>query len=244
MGSMAMAIGDIPREWYKVAKKSPTPDLKEDNTATTTTNETASVSTQGLNSSLQSLSSDSASTLGQDSTNDSKLQAQSNLHPESSSSGSKARPPLSSTSSGHKRESSQGNFNLEAAIGAGMETGKGVQRIVETSVKTPMNFCMGLAKGFRNVPRLYNDDTVRKQEKVTGLTSGLMLAGKEFGFGLYDGITGLVTQPYKGAEKEGARGLIKGFGKGIGGLILKPQAGECMHCEVTLGGMNLILTLA
>lgn len=30
----------------------------------------------------------------------------------------------------------------------------------------------------------------------------------------------------RGAEKEGAAGLIKGIGKGIGGLILKPGAGE------------------
>jgi hypothetical protein len=42
---------------------------------------------------------------------------------------------------------------------------------------------------------------------------------------MYDGITGLVTQPLRGAEKEGAAGLIKGIGKGIGGLILKPSAG-------------------
>jgi hypothetical protein len=43
---------------------------------------------------------------------------------------------------------------------------------------------------------------------------------------MYDGITGLVTQPLRGAEKEGTAGLIKGIGKGIGGLILKPGAGK------------------
>ena len=47
---------------------------------------------------------------------------------------------------------------------------------------------------------------------------------KGFGYGLYDGISGLVTQPMRGAEKEGAAGLFKGIGKGIGGLILKPGA--------------------
>jgi hypothetical protein len=109
---------------------------------------------------------------------------------------------------------------LETAIGAG----KGVGRIVETGMKTPMNFCMGLARGFRNAPRLYNDDTVRREEKVTDFASGLKVAGKEFGFGLFDGISGLVTQPLKGAEKEGARGLMKGFGKGVGGLVLKGGA--------------------
>lgn len=122
-------------------------------------------------------------------------------------------------------ESAQG-FDLGAAIGASLETGKGVTRFVGTGVKSPMNFCMGLAKGFRNAPRLYNDDTVRKQEKITGLASGVMVAGKEFGLGFFDGVTGLFTQPLKGAEKEGAVGLIKGFGKGVGGLMLKPAAGK------------------
>ena len=49
---------------------------------------------------------------------------------------------------------------------------------------------------------------------------------QEFGYGIYDGISGLVTQPLDGAKKEGFLGLIKGFGKGIGGVVLKPQAGE------------------
>jgi hypothetical protein len=36
----------------------------------------------------------------------------------------------------------------------------------------------------------------------------------------------LITQPLRGAEKEGTAGLIKGIGKGIGGLVLKPGAGK------------------
>lgn len=36
----------------------------------------------------------------------------------------------------------------------------------------------------------------------------------------------MVTQPLEGAKKEGFAGLIKGFGKGIGGVVLKPGAGE------------------
>ena len=43
---------------------------------------------------------------------------------------------------------------------------------------------------------------------------------------MFDGISGLVTQPISGAKKEGVAGFVKGFGKGVGGLILKPGAGE------------------
>lgn len=57
---------------------------------------------------------------------------------------------------------------------------------------------------------------------------------QEFGFGLYDGISGLVTQPLEGAKKEGIAGLIKGFGKGIGGAVLKPGAGKASPEECGL----------
>jgi hypothetical protein len=42
----------------------------------------------------------------------------------------------------------------------------------------------------------------------------------------------LVTQPLRGAEKEGAAGLLKGIGKGIGGLVLKPGAGQYCFLRV------------
>lgn len=109
---------------------------------------------------------------------------------------------------------------METAMGSA----EGVQRIVGAGFKSPMDFTMNLSKGFRNAPKLYGDDSVRKPEKVTDFKSGIRAAGREFGFGMYDGITGLVTQPMKGAQKEGAAGFIKGFAKGIGGIALKPGA--------------------
>lgn len=49
------------------------------------------------------------------------------------------------------------------------------------------------------------------------------------GYGIFDGVTGIFTQPIKGAHKEGARGFFKGFGKGIGGAVCKPAAGETLR---------------
>lgn len=113
------------------------------------------------------------------------------------------------------------SINLDNAL---IGPGKGILRMVGAGVKSPMNFTLGLAKGFHNAPKLYGDDTVRKSEKVTGIASGLKVAGKEFGLGMYDGITGLVMQPIDGARKEGTAGFFKGFAKGIGGIVLKPGA--------------------
>ena len=120
------------------------------------------------------------------------------------------------------RASGAGNqMSLESMV----DSGKGVSRIVCEGIKSPMDFTMALAKGFHNAPKLYGDETVRKFDRITGVQSGFKAAGKEFHYGFYDGITGLVTQPLKGAEKEGAAGFFKGAAKGIGGLLLKPAAG-------------------
>ena len=106
----------------------------------------------------------------------------------------------------------------------GAGTAKGVNRILGAGFKAPMDFSMALSKGFHNAPKLYGDDTVRKTAKVDDFESGQRAAWKEFGLGMYDGITGLVTQPMRGAKKEGAAGFVKGIGKGIGGIALKPGA--------------------
>ena len=127
----------------------------------------------------------------------------------------------------HSRSRSRGGEgqpDLRQHVDTGMATGKGVGRIIGAGFKSPMEFSMGVADGFRNAPKLYGDDTVRKREKVTDFRSGLRAATKEFGLGMYDGISGLVTQPMKGAQKEGAAGFFKGVGKGIGGVMLKPGA--------------------
>lgn len=92
--------------------------------------------------------------------------------------------------------------------------------------RLPREFVLGMTRGFHNVPKLYHDRTVRQPEKVVNLRTGLKGAGKEFGYGMYDGITGLVTQPFHGAKEQGGIGFLKGVGKGFGGLLFKPPAGK------------------
>ena len=58
---------------------------------------------------------------------------------------------------------------------------------------------------------------------------------QELAFGFYDGITGVVTQPINGAKENGVIGAVTGIGKGVGGLILKPGAGESLQCSHILG---------
>ncbi|KAK4543906.1 hypothetical protein LTR36_004680 [Oleoguttula mirabilis] len=126
--------------------------------------------------------------------------------------------------SGSRPRSQSGAGSAENMMETAMDTGKGVRKIIGAGFSSPMDFTMGLAKGFHNAPKLYGDDTVRKSEQVTDFRSGIRAATKEFGYGMYDGITGLVTQPMRGAAKEGPAGFFKGIGKGIGGIALKPGA--------------------
>ncbi|KAI9806495.1 MAG: hypothetical protein M1833_003682 [Piccolia ochrophora] len=136
-------------------------------------------------------------------------------HPSRTKSGSRTSSPAAEI-----RRSLSENKTLETVVG----TGKGVGRIVEAGLKSPMDFTLGLARGFHNAPKLYGDKTVRAPDRVTDFRSGLKTAGKEFGYSMFDGILGLVTHPIQGAKDEGAAGFVKGFGRGIGGVVLKPSA--------------------
>ncbi|KAL3431045.1 hypothetical protein BDV09DRAFT_9509 [Aspergillus tetrazonus] len=106
----------------------------------------------------------------------------------------------------------------------GVHVSKGAGRFVKAVVQGPVDISVNFARGSHNMPRLWGDNTVRPHERVSGFKSGVRAVGREFSYGWYDGVTGLVTQPWKGARKGGAGGFIKGIGKGIGGFIAKPGA--------------------
>ena len=117
-------------------------------------------------------------------------------------------------------DSSEENIAQELAE----DTGQGFAKSGQALAKVPMDLSLAIAQGFHNAPRLYGDTTVRKPTRITGFHSGLRATGEEFVFGIYDGITGLVLQPYKGAKQCGTVGFISGIGKGFGGFILKDFA--------------------
>lgn len=54
---------------------------------------------------------------------------------------------------------------------------------------------------------------------------------------MYEGITGLVTDPIKGAKKEGATGFIKGVGRGIAGVPLRVMGGVFAVPGYTMKGL-------
>ena len=57
-------------------------------------------------------------------------------------------------------------------------------------------------------------------------------------FGIYDGFSGLVVQPYTGARENGPLGFIKGVGMGLTGFVLKDLAAIFGPFGYTLKGMH------
>ncbi|KAI5813184.1 hypothetical protein BZA77DRAFT_334948 [Pyronema omphalodes] len=103
-------------------------------------------------------------------------------------------------------------------------TKKSLLRACRSSIRAPMDVSLAISQGFHNAPRLYGDE-VRRPARITGFHSGMRAAGKELALGMYDGFSGVVMQPYKGAREQGVKGAVKGIGKGFGGLFFKTQAG-------------------
>ena len=56
--------------------------------------------------------------------------------------------------------------------------------------------------------------------------------------GFFDGVTGVVAAPIRGAERGGVRGMIKGVGKGVLGLVVKPVVGLADAATDVLQGVQ------
>ncbi|KAI0409887.1 hypothetical protein F4802DRAFT_542482 [Xylaria palmicola] len=235
--TIVMSAADIPRDLFKAAVGPPKPkstdnvasqagssELLRDDAASSNTTEPGDTDSASILSNTLSMRTSSSSAL--------------NLTPSATTTSIPSSAPRQQDSTPTVRTEIMSPEGVSQQLEKVLDTSKSVNNIIATGFKSPMNFCMGLARGFRNVPNLYNDETVRPTEKVTSLSSGIKVAGKEFGLGLYDGITGLITQPLKGAEKEGGAGLLKGLGKGIGGLIVKPAAGVWAIPAYTMAGVH------
>ncbi|KAL8656738.1 MAG: hypothetical protein Q9226_002572 [Calogaya cf. arnoldii] len=239
MGSMMMGVADLPVEFLralhiKPAEK-PSTETHSEAAAQSTTKESNDSTTNSVPKSPSTSPQDLDQILDQNRTPRHGTSPSPSMSEQSSSrrSRSLSRDRSSLDSATNKFSSENQTISLETAVG----TSKGIGRIVGAGLKSPMDFTLSIARGFHNAPRLYGDESVRHPDKVTGIQSGLRTAGKEFGYGVYDGVTGLFTQPIKGAKQEGVAGFVKGFGKGIGGFLLKPSAAFMSLPAYTFSGI-------
>jgi hypothetical protein len=75
-----------------------------------------------------------------------------------------------------------------------------------------IGFIGAFHEGLDNIPGMMGSH-VRVPGKVSNFSSGMLQGVKGFGYGMWDGVTGLVTEPYEGAQKSGITGLVTGMAR-------------------------------
>eukprot|EP01130_Rhizamoeba_saxonica_P014663 TRINITY_DN6427_c0_g2_i1.p1 TRINITY_DN6427_c0_g2~~TRINITY_DN6427_c0_g2_i1.p1 ORF type:complete len:1673 (-),score=349.86 TRINITY_DN6427_c0_g2_i1:65-4918(-) len=114
----------------------------------------------------------------------------------------------------------------------GLGIAKGTSTLLKNSIygifDTASKFTGSVAKGVEKMS--FDNDyqrkrTVAKQKKARHAGEGVAFGMRDFGKGVFKGVTGVVTQPVKGAKKDGGTGLVKGIGKGLAGVVVKPTIG-------------------
>ncbi|KZV82173.1 glycosyltransferase family 1 protein [Exidia glandulosa HHB12029] len=113
-----------------------------------------------------------------------------------------------------------------------------VDGIIHTTTAIPngfMKLIVNFHEGLHNLPALYGS-TVREHKPIKGVADGLVEGTKGLALGVYDGLTGLVTAPMKGAAEEGVIGGLKGSAKSLFDLAFKPAAGGLGFVSLPLKG--------
>lgn len=233
--NMGKALADIPTETWKAVNISAGPSGRQSQASASTPCD--GESTQRVNESKPTMSQTPSQTT---------LDMNDKSHVQTTPKLSRLSSRTSTTKSSSTSDALQGQWDPSQEPGqdkdmmrhTGAHMSKGVGRLARTLVQAPIDMSVSFTKGFHNVPKMWGDDTVRPQERITDFKSGMRAVGKEFGYGWYDGLTGLVTQPWNGAKKEGAAGFAKGVGKGIGGFFTKLSAAHFSILGYTMKGVH------
>lgn len=77
-----------------------------------------------------------------------------------------------------------------------------------------------------------------EQQRVAHVGQGLMVGGQRLATGIVGGLTGVFTEPVKGAKQGGLTGFLHGSAKGVLGLVTKPAAGALGLASATFEGIG------
>jgi hypothetical protein len=81
-------------------------------------------------------------------------------------------------------------------------------------------------------------DLAKRREQPRNALTGVATGLKEFGEGLIEGVAGVFVQPVRGFQQEGMLGMVKGVGKGIVGVAVKPVVGTLDLVQRTTEGIS------
>eukprot|EP01112_Ceratiomyxa_fruticulosa_P018656 TRINITY_DN6009_c0_g1_i1.p1 TRINITY_DN6009_c0_g1~~TRINITY_DN6009_c0_g1_i1.p1 ORF type:complete len:290 (+),score=45.70 TRINITY_DN6009_c0_g1_i1:130-999(+) len=120
--------------------------------------------------------------------------------------------------------------------GAIKGVGYGLFGLAANPIKGSIGLLENVAEGLRNKPEALfnsNNESIKTENATENensrtpkhLGEGLVDGARGFGKGLVDGVTGIVTEPMKGAKSDGTEGFARGVGRGLVGVVVKPVAG-------------------
>eukprot|EP00743_Colponemidia_sp_Colp-15_P006113 GILK01006571.1.p1 GENE.GILK01006571.1~~GILK01006571.1.p1 ORF type:complete len:965 (-),score=132.21 GILK01006571.1:54-2915(-) len=128
------------------------------------------------------------------------------------------------------------------AKGAIKGVGKGLFDAVTGPIKGTVILLDKLGDGLRNTPASVFGTGAKpggfSDREIENVGDGFVLGAECFMRGFYDGITGLVVEPIKGAKEGGFIGGTLGFGKGLLGVVCQPVAGTCALIVKTAAGVK------
>ncbi|KAJ6442575.1 UDP-glucose,sterol transferase [Purpureocillium lavendulum] len=108
-----------------------------------------------------------------------------------------------------------------AALGSAAGVGNFVKHFYKGML---LDVPLAVTEGMRNAPRLYGGDVYDPGDVVDWKTGGLA-AGRNLSHGFVEGFRGLVMEPIRGAEHEGAVGAARGAGVGLLNFGTKVSSG-------------------
>lgn len=82
-----------------------------------------------------------------------------------------------------------------------------------------------------------------RNRKPKNVLVGIGSGAQSVAVGFYEGITGVFTQPFKGAQQDGLKGFCKGMFKGLVGLVFKPVTGIFDFASQTTEGVKNTVTI-
>ena len=106
-----------------------------------------------------------------------------------------------------------------------------LEKISDATRATPGFVMKGSKKDKKNNKK-------KKKKQPSNIISGLFSGTTIMISSVFQGVTGLVVEPIKGAKSDGVKGATLGVGKGILGLICKPIAGSIDLVTQTARGIG------
>lgn len=111
--------------------------------------------------------------------------------------------------------------------GTSEKKGRALRTLMQAMIGAPMN---AVGKSTNEMGDIVKSATYFPNQEDTRepkhLGQGFLQGGSVFGKSIAQGFSGLVTKPAEGARKQGAKGFVKGVGKGVVRLAASPVVGS------------------